>query len=154
MLLWIALEVVPKPRIIAVMSVFYFLSNIFYITELWPINWLGNLRDDLRWPPQYLEDIGHQALMFFLGLWNCFHGVRVVGRETVPLGTVCRGLGFGFGTTFSGFLLFGVTVWEVSSRLPDNPSLTDHMVCNPNPTLGKGQKTTICKHVIMLTWAL
>ena len=71
--------VVPKRRIIAVMSVFYFRSNIFYINELWPINRPGNLRDDLRWPPQHLEDVGHQALVFFLGLWNLSHGVRLAG---------------------------------------------------------------------------
>ena len=110
-LIWV-IVVVPKPRIIAIVGVFYFRSYVFYITELWRINQQIN---KLAWKCMCWVWGDHR------GVWGCWaSGARVLPRsiETVPLG--CGRLvvsletvpfwdclrGFDFGTTFSGFSTF------------------------------------------------
>ena len=62
----------------------------------------GNLSVGIEVTTAASGDVGHQALMFFLGLWKLFPlgaAGLLVGLETVSLEAVCRVLGFG--TTFS-----------------------------------------------------
>ena len=66
------------------------------------MNQPGNLRVGVEVTIIASGDVGHQALVFFLGLWKPFPSGAaglLVGLETVPLGAV--GGGLGFGTTFS-----------------------------------------------------
>ena len=89
----VAYVVVPKPRIIAVVSVFYFRSNVFYITELWPINrqiyvmiW-GDHRSVWR-----MLGIRHSCSSSVFETVSMGCGWREVGLDTVSLETVCGDL--------------------------------------------------------------
>ena len=64
----------------------------------------GNLRVGIEVTTAASGDVGHQALVFSLGLWKPFPlgaAGLLVGLETASLEAVCGGLDFG--TTFSGF---------------------------------------------------